>query len=128
MKKHSRDAYEVLHLSAAATAAEINRAYRALMRAHHPDTRPTDAVPASPATTAQARQELQDIMDAYAILGNPAKRAAYDRQQPTPPQPAPRRDPGPSGPDLIIGPVRWESPTAPGTPAPGRQVLWWIRF
>jgi curved DNA-binding protein CbpA len=87
------------------------------------------AVPADP--TSRAR-ELQEIMDAYAVLGDPAKRAAYDRQRPTTPQPPepepPHRDPDPSGPDLIIGPLRWESPTTPGLPAPGRQVLWWIRF
>ena len=70
-------------------------------------------------------------MDAYAVLGNPAMRAAYDRQRPktAPPEPAPpHRDAVPCGPELIIGPLRWESPTTPGTLAPGPQVLWWFRF
>ncbi|MFF2246047.1 J domain-containing protein [Arthrobacter sp. NPDC058130] len=130
MKGRSPDPYEVLHLGRAATAREVGRAYRAMVRTRHPDTRPAGAVPAGPDSTAQERQErqeLQEIMDAYAVLGDPAKRAAYDRQRPTTPQPAPPREPGLSGPDLIIGPLRCESPT-PGTPAPGRQVLWWIRF
>lgn len=134
MKGRSPDPYEVLHLGRAATAREVGRAYRALVRARHPDTRPAGAVPAGPDSTAQERQELQEIMDAYAVLGDPAKRAAYDRHRPTTPQPAlrdpapPAREPGLSGPELIIGPLRWECPITPGTPAPGRQVLWWIRF
>jgi hypothetical protein len=134
MREHSPDPYEVLHLGRAATARDIGRTYRALLRTRHPDLRPAGDAPADTDSTAQ---ELQEIMDAYAVLGDPAKRAAYDRQQPTPPVPAPvpppepappRRNPGPYGPDLIIGPLRWESPTTPGLPAPGRQVLWWIRF
>jgi curved DNA-binding protein CbpA len=123
MREHSPDPYEVLHLGHAATAREVARAYRSLVRTLHPDTRPADAVPAAPKARAH---ELQDIMDAYAILGDPAKRAAYDRQRRKPPSPEPaplQREPGPSGPDLIIGPLQWESPM---TPAPGRQVLWWI--
>ncbi|MGY4541334.1 hypothetical protein ACVWY0_001243 [Arthrobacter sp. UYNi723] len=39
MKEHSPDPYEVLHLGPAASAREVARAYRALVRAHHPDTR-----------------------------------------------------------------------------------------
>jgi curved DNA-binding protein CbpA len=137
MKEHNPDPYKVLHLDRTASARDIGRAYRALVRTRHPDARHAGAAPAGPDSTAheqrerQERQELQEIMDAYAVLGDPARRAVYDRQRPKtpPPEPAPpHRDPGPSGPALIIGPVRWESPTRPGTPAPGREVLWWIRF
>jgi DnaJ-class molecular chaperone len=129
MREHSPDPYKVLNLDRAATARDISRAYRSLLRTRHPDVRPAGDAPPDPASRAQ---ELQEIMDAYAVLGDPAKRAAYDRQRPARPQPPetapPRRDPGPSGPDLIIGPLRWESPTTPGLPAPGRRLLWWIRF
>lgn len=129
MREHSPDPYEVLHLGRAATARDIGRAYRSLLRTRHPDMRPARNAPADPESSAQ---ELQEIMDAYAVLGDPAKRAAYDRQRPArpqPPEPGPlRRDPGPSGPDVIIGPLRWESPTTPGPAAPERQVLWWIRL
>ncbi|MGO4807216.1 J domain-containing protein [Arthrobacter sp. 2MCAF15] len=126
MREHRPDPYEVLHLGRAATAPEVTRAYRALVRTRHPDTRPADAGHADPNATAHERQELQEVMDAYAILGDPAKRAAYDRQRSKtpPPEPAPpHRDPGPFGPDLIIGPLRWETPIPP---APGPQDLWWI--
>jgi curved DNA-binding protein CbpA len=127
MKEHSPDPYKVLHLGPAATAREINRAYRALVRAHHPDTRTSGTAPAGPDSRPQ---ELLDVMDAYAVLRDPAKRAAYDRQRhgspPPEPVPAPRQPQGhsgaapntPSGPALIIGPVRWETP---GKPAPGQQ-------
>ncbi|WP_427019178.1 J domain-containing protein (plasmid) [Pseudarthrobacter sp. P1] len=117
MKEHSPDPYGVLHLGPAATAREVARAHRALVRAHHPDTRTPGAGPAGPEAGAQ---ELQDIMDAYAVLGDPAKRAAYDRHRRESPPPAPAPAPraygplgvaphGRSGPALIIGPVRWES-------------------
>jgi hypothetical protein len=134
MTEHNPDPYKVLHLARTATARDIGRAYRTLVRTRHPDTRHAGAAPAGPDSTAQdqrERQELQEIMDAYAVLGDPARRAAYDRQRPKtpPPKPAPpHRDPGPSGPALIIGPVRCESPTRPGTPVPGRRLLWWIRL
>ncbi|MDF9749522.1 J domain-containing protein [Arthrobacter sp. ES3-54] len=100
MREHSRDPYEVLHLGPAATAREVARAYRSLMRTLHPDTRAAEAVRADPNSWAL---ELQKIMDAYAVLRDPAKRAAYDRQRrESPPEPPPpQRDPGPSGPDLL---------------------------
>lgn len=133
MKDHSPDPYEVLHLGPAATAREVTRAYRSLVRTRHPDTRTPEPVPADSESSAQ---ELHDIMDAYAVLGDPVKRAAYDRRRaddrqrrgPRPPEPAPAPRPhgssgaapyGSSGPALIIGPVRWENP---GKPAPGQQV------
>ena len=83
MTEHSPDPYEVLHLGRAATAREVARAYRALVRTRHPDTalrRRGARRPERPGA-----RELQEIMDAYAVLGDPAKRAAYDRQRPTTP-------------------------------------------
>ncbi|UKA64451.1 J domain-containing protein [Arthrobacter sp. FW306-04-A] len=137
MEDHSPDPYKVLHLDPAATAREVNRAYRALVRARHPDTRTPGAVAAGPDSGAQELgdqelrdQELRDIMDAYAVLRDPVKRAAYDRQRAGSPRPdnvpAPRQPHGPSraapnrpsGASLIIGPVRWEPPV---DQAPGRE-------
>ncbi len=150
MNEHSQDPYEVLHLGPAATAGDVTRAYRALMRTHHPDTTGPDAVPAERESRAQ---ELHEIMGAYTVLGDPVKRAAHDRQQQRPslPEPgAPNRPRSFSGAVLIIGPVRWESPSVPahgpaasGPPNPslwtltgsrtelpaapgGYRVLWWI--
>ncbi|RAX47109.1 hypothetical protein DQ354_02605 [Arthrobacter sp. AQ5-06] len=130
MTEHSPDPYEVLHLGPTATAGDVTRAYRALIRTHHPDTTRPEAVPAERESRAQ---ELHDIMAAYAVLGDPVKRAAHDRQRQRHPLP----EPGPphrlhesSGAALIIGPVRWESPSAPahgqqasGPPNPSRSTL-----
>ena len=64
------DHYAVLRVSRGASPREIARAYRALLRRHHPDMGSTDAVPA----------ELQLIMDALSVLRDPQRRRAYDRQ------------------------------------------------
>lgn len=114
MNEYNPDPYQVLHLAPAATAGAVARAYRALMRTHHPDTSPPDAVPAERESRAQ---ELHEIMDAYAVLGDPAKRAAYDRQRRPPlPEPAPPRGPRDlSGAVLLIGPVRREFPQGRST-------------
>ncbi len=117
MNEHGPDPYDVLQLGPAATAGEVTHAYRALLRTHHPDTTPPEALPAERESRAQ---ELHDIMAAYTVLGDPVKRAAHDRQRQRQRQRHPLPAPGPphrphdsSGAALIIGPVRWESPSAP---------------
>jgi DnaJ-class molecular chaperone len=68
------DYYAALRLDPAATQQEISRAYRALMRTHHPD------VHAGTATERDAQDaELLRIMQAFFVLRDPARRAAYDR-------------------------------------------------
>lgn len=62
--------YEILGVAPGAEDAVIRAAYRALIRIYHPD-RNDDPV-------AQAR--ARDVTAAFAILGDPAKRAAYDEQ------------------------------------------------
>jgi DnaJ-class molecular chaperone len=71
------DPYAVLGVSASATLAEITHAYRQQLHAQHPDTRRTPAG-AAPA----ADEQLQRLLAAYAILRDPARRAAYDRTAP----------------------------------------------
>ncbi|MBV6757931.1 J domain-containing protein [Rhodococcus opacus] len=66
--------YRVLGLTVEASPAQIARAYRRLLHAHHPDTRTTP-----PTTDPVADEELQRILAAYALLRDPARRAAYDR-------------------------------------------------
>jgi Ca-activated chloride channel homolog len=66
------DLYARLNLSVRATPEEIRRAYRQLARQHHPDTQ---AAPAG--TTLLFRQ----IQEAYDLLSDPVRRAAYDQQQ-----------------------------------------------
>lgn len=64
------DYYAVLHVSRGASPHEIARAYRALMRRHHPDVAVGESAPA----------ELQLIMQAFSVLRDPKLRHAYDRE------------------------------------------------
>ncbi|MGO4859538.1 J domain-containing protein [Arthrobacter sp. 2MCAF14] len=40
MRNNGPDLYDILHIAPTATAREVTRAYRTLMRGLHPDTRP----------------------------------------------------------------------------------------
>lgn len=64
------DPYEVLGVSPAAPQAEITHAYREQLRACHPDLRPT--------VNSGADERLRLILDAYALLRDPRRRADYD--------------------------------------------------
>jgi DnaJ-domain-containing protein 1 len=64
-----KDLYQVLGLNPGASGAEIKSAYRRLARRYHPD------VSASP----DAAARFVRISQAYQILSDPPRRAAYDR-------------------------------------------------
>lgn len=64
------DPYEVLGVSRGASEAEIKAAFRRLAAQHHPDRNPNDA---------DAQTRFKRINQAYQILSDPDKRAAYDR-------------------------------------------------
>lgn len=65
-----RDYYEVLGVERDATAEQIRRAYRRQAKEHHPDANPGD-------TLADGR--FKEIGEAYQVLRDVQKRAAYDR-------------------------------------------------
>ena len=65
-----RDYYEVLGVDRGVDAKALKSAYRKLALKFHPDQNPGDA---------EAEQKFKDINEAYAVLSDPDKRAAYDR-------------------------------------------------
>lgn len=67
-----KDYYAILQVPHTASPAQIRRAYRRLARQHHPDLNP-DAP--------EAVERQRDLNEAYAVLSNPARRAAYERER-----------------------------------------------
>ena len=65
------NAYAVLQVSPQADAEIIRAAYRNLMQRYHPDRNPGDL---------QAAEMAVRVSQAYEILSNPEKKAAYDAQ------------------------------------------------
>lgn len=108
---HPTSLYAVLGLNPQATQEQIRRAYRMLLRRNHPDTSPTGSAAHDAATSTK----LQQVMAAYTVLGDPARRAEYDRH-PSPRQ-APTSTPirpvrrftraDPQQPPIQAGPVVW---------------------
>lgn len=62
--------YEVLDVAPSATPAEVRRAYLSLARKHHPD-RVGGSGPEA--------QRMREVNAAWAVLGDTARRADYDR-------------------------------------------------
>ena len=65
-----RDYYEVLSIQRTASDGEIKTAYRKLAMQFHPDRNPNNP---------QAEDRFKECSEAYTILSDPDKRAAYDR-------------------------------------------------
>ncbi|MET7463708.1 DnaJ C-terminal domain-containing protein [Nonomuraea sp. NPDC005501] len=63
-----RDFYEVLGVDRNADADEIQRAYRKLVRAYHPDVNKDPG----------AEDKFKEISEAYAVLSDPEQRRRYD--------------------------------------------------
>jgi len=65
-----RDYYEILGVDKKADAGEIKRAYRKLAVKFHPDKNPDDA---------SAEEKFKEATEAYEVLRDEKKRAAYDQ-------------------------------------------------
>ncbi|HLL80757.1 MAG TPA: DnaJ domain-containing protein [Ktedonobacteraceae bacterium] len=65
-----QDYYAILGVTPGAAPQDIKRAYHRLARLHHPDL------------NQQAKDDLIKLLnEAYAVLRDPTKRAAYDEQR-----------------------------------------------
>ncbi|OGO65019.1 MAG: molecular chaperone DnaJ [Chloroflexi bacterium RBG_19FT_COMBO_50_10] len=64
-----RDYYEVLGVPRNASAEDVKSAFRKLARQYHPDV----------SQEPNAEERFKEINEAYAVLSEPDKRAAYDR-------------------------------------------------
>ena len=67
---NKRDYYEVLGVQKNASLDEIKKAYRKLAIQYHPDKNPGDK---------QAEEKFKEATEAYEILGDDQKKAAYDQ-------------------------------------------------
>ncbi len=65
-----RDYYEVLGVTRAATEVELKSTFRKLAMKYHPDKNPGDA---------SAEVQFKEINEAYQVLSDGQKRAAYDK-------------------------------------------------
>jgi molecular chaperone DnaJ len=66
----TRDYYEVLGVTRESSADELKQAYRRLAMQHHPDRNPGDP---------EAEKRFKEVSEAYHVLGDPERKAQYDR-------------------------------------------------
>jgi DnaJ-class molecular chaperone len=66
--------YRILDVTLQADQAQVQHAYRALAKRYHPDLVPRER-------REWARAQMARINAAYEVLGDPARRAIYDRKQ-----------------------------------------------
>ena len=101
------DLYQLLGVPPGASGGEITRAWRRRAAAEHPDRRPRDA--AAPA-------RFRALTEAYQVLGDPGRRAAYDRSLGKQP------GPGAAAPDGPADGVPGRRPRGSGVPVVVRRA------
>ncbi|WP_432876977.1 J domain-containing protein [Kribbella sp. CA-245084] len=80
------DLYKVLGVAADADAHQLDQAFRALARRHHPDAQHQEIDQTGENTSEpplRDNQHFQEILAAYAVLRDPVARTAYDTRRAT---------------------------------------------
>src|SRR3954453_17014099 len=72
----ARTHYEVLGVSRAASRAELRQAYLDRARLLHPDRH----IDAAPRARAEAERGMQEVTEAWRVLGDAGRRRRYDRE------------------------------------------------
>ncbi len=65
-----KDYYDLLGVAKGANADDLKKAYRNMAKKHHPDANPNDK---------SAEEKFKEINEAYEVLSDPQKKAAYDQ-------------------------------------------------
>lgn len=107
------DYYAALEVPIDASAATIRSAYRRLAKEHHPDRN----------DSAVAKARMQSLNEAWAVLGDPARRAEFDRARPRGFASQQAASGGRTGPRRPPPPPRGSAPTPPSGPQGGRSVF-----
>jgi len=68
--ENRKDYYQILNVAPSASPQEIKSSYRKLALKYHPDRNPDDP---------DAEERFKEASEAYSVLSDPQKRAAYDR-------------------------------------------------
>ncbi len=71
---NDKDYYKILQIDSAAEQEVVQAAYRRLVQKYHPDVN----------KSADANKRMQELNEAYEVLGDISKRAAYDRSRTSP--------------------------------------------
>lgn len=106
--------YDILEVSSKASPAVIKAAYKSLVQRYHPDKNNNDAASA---------QRTTQLVQAYEVLSDEARRAGYDQQMQS--QELLRRAPGPHAASMLNRAAAYP-PRKPAQEAQGYGVVWLV--
>lgn len=69
-RRETEDLYQILEVPRDASAPDIKKAYRRLVRKYHPDANPGNR---------EAEEHFKKVSQAYEVLSDPSKRSQYDQ-------------------------------------------------